>query len=116
MSDFATDFASRFAAAADRAGMRVEVQVRPKDCVARPYALRAALMRPDMLTDARAISTDWELEYVTTDAPSLAEGDAVEIAGVVYSVRERPRVPESTGRDGTFMRALLSRIATCDAP
>lgn len=113
---FSTGFATRFAAAADRAGMRVAVLCRPHDCAVRPYKFRAALERPDLLTTVGAQSTDFEIEYVSTDAPLLAEGDAVEIDEVVYRVRAAPRVPDGGvgGIDGTFRRALLTRVTTCE--
>ena len=113
MSDFSTDFATRFAAAADAAGMRVDATVRPKDCVERPFSLRVAFDRPDVILDVGAKSTEYVIEYLTADAPTLTEGDEVEIADVVYRVREEPRVPESGGRDGTFSRATLTRVSTC---
>lgn len=113
MSDFSTAFASKFAAAVDRAGMRVEATVRPKDCVDRPFTLRVAFDRPDVILDVGAKSTDYVIEYLTADAPRMTEGDEVEIADVVYRVREEPRVPESGGRDGTFSRATVTRASTC---
>lgn len=116
LSDFSTAFATKFAAAADRAGMRVAVLCRPKDCTVRPYEFRAAFERPDQFTAQNAQSTDWLLEYVATDAPLLAEGDEVEIAEVVYRVRSAPFVPESGvgGIDATFKRAFLTRVTTCE--
>jgi hypothetical protein len=112
-SDFSTAFAAEFAAAADDAGMRVSVQVRPADCAVRPYEFRAAFDRPDVFTNANAQSSDWEIEYVATDAPELVEGDEVEIDEVVYRVRQAPTVPPAGvgGVDGTFRRALLTRVA-----
>ena len=120
MSDFSTDFAERFAekfaTAVDRAGMRVGVKCRPKDCTVDAYEFRAALERPDAFTDAGAQSTDWLIEYATGDAPKLAEGDEVEIDEVVYRVRRPPFVSDSGvgGIDGTFRRAILTRETTCE--
>ena len=114
MSDFSTSFAAKFATAVDRAGMRVDVKCSPKDCTVDAYEFRAALERPDAFTDAGAQSTDWLIEYATGDAPKLAEGDEVEIEEVVYRVRRAPYVSAGGegGVDGTFMRALLTRVAT----
>lgn len=113
MSGFSTAFAEAFAAAVDRASMRVEVLVRPADCTERPYDFMAAFDRPDVFTNANAQSSDWEIEYVATDAPALTEGDEVEIDEVVYKVRQAPTVPPAGagGVDGTFKRALLTRVA-----
>ena len=115
MSDFSTAFASRFAAAVDRAGMRVEAIVRPKDCVERPFTMMVGFDRPDELTGSGAQSTDWRIEYVATDAPGLVEGDEVEIDEVVYRVRRAPSVPEVGGVDGTFRHAVLTRAADCES-
>lgn len=114
MSDFSDRFANAFAGAVDSAGMRVSAIVRPKNCGVKPYAMKVGFERPDMLTNAAAQSTDWEIEYVATDAPLLAEGDEVEIEEVVYRVRRAPYVSAGGegGVDGTFMRALLTRVAT----
>jgi hypothetical protein len=114
MSDFSADFAEAFAEAADEAGFRVEAKVRPTDCAVRSYALDVAFERPDVFTNANAQSSDWEIEYVTEDAPLLAEGDEVEIDEVVYRVRRAPYVPPAGvgGVDGTFKRALLTRATT----
>ena len=114
MRDFSSAFAEKFATAVDRAGMRVDVKCRPKDCTVDAYEFRAALERPDAFTDAGAQSTDWLIEYATGDAPKLAEGDEVEIEEVVYRVRRAPYVSAGGegGVDGTFMRALLTRVAT----
>ena len=113
MSDFSTAFASKAAAAFDRAGMRVDATIRPKDCAERPFTLRVAFDRPHEFLDVGAQSADYVIEYVTEDAPAIAEGDEVEIAEVVYRVRREPFVPQSGGRDGTFSRAVLTRTATC---
>lgn len=112
-SDFSTAFAAKFAEAVDAAGMRVAVLVRPADCAERLYEFMAAFERPDVFTNANAQSSDWEIEYVATDAPLLAEGDEVEIDEVVYKVRQAPTVPPvgAGGVDGTFKRALLTRVA-----
>ena len=114
MSDFSTAFAAAFQEAAGDAGFLLVAIVRPKDCGVKPYAMDVGFERPDMLTNAAAQSTDWEIEYVATDAPLLAEGDEVEIEEVVYRVRRAPYVSAGGegGVDGTFMRALLTRVAT----
>lgn len=113
MSDFSTDFAAAFQEAAGDAGFLLVAKVRPKDCGVKPYDIDVGFERPDMLTNAAAQSTDWEIEYVATDAPELYEGDEVEINEVSYRVRRAPYVPPAGvgGVDGTFMRALLTRIA-----
>lgn len=113
VSNFSTDFAERFAAAADASGFRVDATIRPKDCVERPFTLRVAFDRPTEFLDVGAQSSDYVIEYVTEDAPRLTEGDEVEIAEVVYGVRREPFVPQSGGRDGTFSRAVLTRVSTC---
>lgn len=113
MSDFSAHFTARFVAAADAAGMRVDATVRPKDCVEHPFTLRVAFDRPSDVLDIGAQSSDYVIEYVTEDAPRLTEGDEVEIAEVVYRVRREPFVPQSGGRDGTFSRAVLTRVSTC---
>ncbi len=112
-SDFSNAFSALFALAADEAGMLVEVKVRPADVSVRPYSFSAGFERPDVFTNANAQSSDWEIEYVATDAPALAEGDEVEIDEVVYKVRQAPTVPPAGagGVDGTFKRALLTRVA-----
>lgn len=113
IASFSSLFAAEFSKAVDAAGMRVDATVRPKDCVERPFSLRVAFDRPDVILDVGAKSTDYVIEYLTADAPTLTEGDEVEIADVVYRVREEPRVPEVGGRDGTFSRATLTRVSTC---
>lgn len=111
---FSTDFAAAFQEAAGDAGFLLVATVRPVDCGVKPYAMDVGFERPDMLTNAAAQSTDWEIEYVATDAPLLAEGDEVEIEEIVYRVRRAPYVSAGGegGVDGTFMRALLTRVAT----
>lgn len=113
MSAFAADFAARFALAADAAGLRVVVLVRPKDCTVRPYTVRAALERPTVSTGSNALSTDWRIEYLRADAPDLEEGDQVEIAEQLYAVRQRPESSERAGDSATFMLATLTRLDNC---
>jgi hypothetical protein len=113
IASFSSLFAAEFAEAAGDAGFLVVAIVRPKDCAARPFELACAFERPDVFTNANAQSSDWEIEYVATDASELAEGDEVEIDEVVYKVRQAPTVPPAGagGVDGTFKRALLTRVA-----
>lgn len=117
MRDFSSAFAEKFATAfqdaATDAGFLIVATVRPTDCSVKPYDLSVGFERPDMLTNAAAQSTDWEIEYVASAAPLLAEGDEVEIEEVLYRVRRAPYVSAGGegGVDGTFMRALLTRVA-----
>lgn len=53
-----------------------------------------------------AQSREYEIEYETAAAPSLARGDAAVIDGVSYKLREDPR---SQG-DGHYSKVLLTRL------
>lgn len=112
-SNFSADFAERFGVAADASGFRVAAAVRPKDCVLEPFSVQVAFDRPSDLLDVGAQSTDYVIEYVSADAPTLTEGDEVEIMNVVYRVRREPIIPQIGGRDGTFSRATLTRVSNC---
>lgn len=113
LSEFSTAFATAFAEAADEAGFRVAATVRPASCVDRPFAIMVAIERPDAVAIGPSLSTEWEIEYVASDAPDLAEGDEVEIDEVRFRVRRPPTVVDAGvgGIDGTFARATLTRIA-----
>lgn len=61
-------------------------------------------VQPEQLLFGDAVQTaQFEVEYTTTDAPTLALGTALSIGGVVYRVNQ---VPRRQG-DGTFTRAAL---------
>lgn len=113
MSEFSDRFAEKFAAAVDRAGMRVTATIRPKDCLEAPFEIAVAFDQPTEYPGS-AQSTDWRIEYVHADAPKLTEGDEVEIDEVVYTVRREPYVPDVGGVDGTFRHAILTRATTCE--
>lgn len=75
--------------------------------------IKVGFARPDTLRmDGLTRSTDYEIEYQHADAPGLAEGDAVEIGGSSYRVRETPHVTDNPaqGSDGTWRRALLTKV------
>lgn len=113
MSEFSTDFAEAFAEAADDAGFRVECYVRPRDCEERPFSMMVAWHEPDLVDMLTARqSKEFEIEFVATDAPLLREGDEVEVGGTRYTVRRAPFVSGAGegGIDGTFRRAVLTRI------
>lgn len=67
-----------------------------------------------------ARSKEYEIEYQASELPDLAEGDIVTIwsddtktQGTEYKVREAPFVhgdEHGGGEDGTFKRALLTKI------
>lgn len=115
LSTFSTEFAEAFAEAADAAGLRVAATVRPVSCVGRPFSIMVAIERPDAFAVGNAQSTEWGIEYVTSDAPDLSEGDEVEIDEVRFRVRRPPVVAEGGvgGIDGTFMRAALTTVEDC---
>lgn len=93
------------------AGMLVQATVRPKDCAQPTATVDVDLEMPDALGLAgNAISRQYTIEYQHQDLPLLAEGDEVEIAGIVYRVREAPFVDERAPT-GFFRRALLTRVA-----
>jgi hypothetical protein len=75
--------------------------------------LDVELIQPDFdMIDQTVRSTQWEMEYVHSAAPTLAKGTEVWIAepgqsvGRLFRVREAPRVEEEGS--GYFRRALLT--------
>lgn len=61
-------------------------------------------VQPEQLLFGDAVQTaQYEIEYTTTDAPTLPPGTALSIGGTVYRVTQPPRKQG----DGTFTRAAL---------
>lgn len=61
-------------------------------------------VQPEQLLFGDAVQTaQFEIEYTTTHAPTLALGTALSIDGTVYRVTQPPRKQG----DGTFTRAAL---------
>jgi hypothetical protein len=61
-------------------------------------------VQPEQLLLGDAVQTaQFEIEYTTTDAPTLPAGTALLIGGTVYRVAQPPRKQG----DGTFTRAAL---------
>lgn len=61
-------------------------------------------VRPEQLIFGDAVqTTQFEIEYVTRDAPDLAPGDGLTISNTLYRVHNMPRKQG----DGTFTRAEL---------
>lgn len=79
----------------------------------RPKAFMVGFARPDVNPVTGAQSADYEIDYQYHDAPTLAEGAEVIVAGVLYRVREPPRVDIERGADGYWRCAYLTRVDEC---
>jgi hypothetical protein len=76
---------------------------------------KVGFRKPDVNPITGMQSADYEIEYQYWDAPTLAEGHAVIVDGVLYRVRSAPQVTVDAGSDGFFRCAYLTREATvCD--
>ena len=92
---------SIFDEAFDSVGMREEALLLDTEP---PTPFMVQFDRPQViLEDETMHSTDYEIEYTTTDAPNLTYHSKVEIGGVRYRVRQEPR----TVGDGYWSRAML---------
>lgn len=69
-----------------------------------PTQFMARFDRPQVINEADMVhSTDYEIEYTTSDVPDLTYHSMVEIGGVRYRVRQKPI---AVG-DGFWSRAML---------
>lgn len=62
---------------------------------------------PDRPIGQKAVSREYQIEYLHADCPDLALGDQV-LADVVYKVRTAPEIPEVKD-GGEFRVATLTR-------
>lgn len=91
-------------AAFKRAGMLVQAVYLPASA-ATPFD--ASWKRPEQLLLAdEAQSAEYELEFETAAIPRLKRGDALQVAGVAYTVRSAPRMQG----DGYYTRVLLDKV------
>lgn len=79
-----------------------------------PKTVKVRWCEPDETFMSGARSKQYEIEYLATDMPHLAEGDALSVEDrpgckTDFYVREAPFVDPEGGEDGTYRRALLTR-------
>lgn len=82
------------------------------------FELDVGFVKPNATRfDGSAASTEYEMEYLTEEAPDLAEDDPVTIGGQSFRVREDPHVADanegirSTASEGQFSRVKLTAVA-----
>lgn len=102
------------------AGMWAPIRVTSTDSPAVVTDTHAGFKSPDNVRLGGSLSRDYEIEYVATDLPDLAEDQRVdfldedgdEISGQAYRVRQAPSVTDNPGDDqsGYFLRALLTKL------
>lgn len=100
---------STFWGAFKDAGMLVEASVLYAG-QSEPEVVDVGFIEPDSFEFAGTVSKQYRMEYQAADLPYLAEDDQVIIGAFLYKVRSDPTVDEAGGANGTFRKALLTRI------
>ena len=93
-----------------RAGMWIPVQALLAGTDV-PISFLADFCKPDVNPMTGVQSSDYEIEYEYRDAPGLAEGDQVIVAGELYRLRQAPRI-EGLEATGFFRKALLTKVGS----
>lgn len=102
---------AEFWAESKAAGFLVSASTILPGCT-RPTDFDVRFGRPDANPMTGVQSSEYEIEYQHSDAPTLVEGAQVLIDETLYRVRQSPYVEPARGDDGYFRTARLTREST----